>query len=73
MERRVLATLAKSNINILGVNGQRYVFEYQWRREAGGKPQWSKGVIEMERGASVVDALDEIIETVRSLRAELEG
>lgn len=73
----ILANLAKSNINILGVEysegePQAILFEYQWRMSYNST-KWTRGILEWDPGLTFGDNLKRIPLVVKSIRSQLEG
>lgn len=73
----ILASLAKSNINILGVEysegePQAILFEYQWRMSYNAT-KWTRGVLEWDPGLSFGENLKRIPLVVKSIRSQLEA
>lgn len=73
----ILASLAKSNINILGVEysegePQAVLFEYQWRMSYNAT-KWTRGVLEWDPGLSFGENLKRIPLVVKSIRSQLEA
>lgn len=65
-------TLAKNNINILNVNDEYILYEYQFRMK-NGQTKWTKTVHERRAYETpLCDELYEIIEIVRRIRLGVE-
>lgn len=72
----ILANLAKSNINVLGVEysegePQVILFEYQWRMP-NTAVKWTRGAIDWDAGLTFSENLRRLPLVVKSIRSQLE-
>lgn len=74
---KTFAILARNNINILGIEysegePQAVLFEYQWRINYN-TTKWTRAAVEWPASMLYSDVLISILETVKSIRSQLEA
>lgn len=69
------AKLAKSNINVIGIDPQNHILylEYSYRSGPGRPPRWAKTHCHYRTPLYWEKAVDEIREHILELRKELEA
>lgn len=66
------ARLAKSNINILNIDDERWYYEFMYH-PYHGQTKWSKTFLETHSGRNPEDVAKELEREVLKLRKELEN